>query len=102
METGLGTNLAASGFGQATFARFCVATAELQPRKAVPEQRSLLRLFDQEALARQIERVVRALLEPWISEKPEPDHRKDIYEIHLHQVGDPPLPRPPWDRLVRA
>src|SRR3546814_12071572 len=31
-ETGLGTNLAASGFGQATFARFCVATAELPPR----------------------------------------------------------------------
>src|SRR3546814_14222447 len=70
-ETGLGTNLAASGCGQATFARFCVATAELPPRKAVPAQRSLLRLFDQEALAGQIELVVRALLEPWISEKPE-------------------------------
>src|SRR3546814_3318169 len=76
-----------------SFARFCVATAELPPRKAVPAQRSLLRLFDQEALAGQIELVVRALLEPWISEKPEPEHRKAISEFLLDQVGDPRLPR---------
>jgi hypothetical protein len=101
-ETGLGSNLAASGFGQATFARFCVATAELPPRKAVPAQRSLLRLFDQEALAGQIELVVRALLEPWISEKPEPEHRKAISEFLLDQVGDPRLQRPRWDRIVRS
>src|SRR3546814_20302525 len=102
METGLGTNLAASGFGQATFARFCVATAELPPRKAVPAQRSLLRLFDQEALAGQLELVVRALLEPWISEKPEPEHRKAISEFLLYQVGDPRLQRPRCARLVRS
>ena len=101
-ETGLGTNLAASGFGQATFARLCVATAELPPRKAVSAQRSLLRLFDQEALAGQIELVVRALLEPWVSEKPEPEHRKAISEFLLDQVGDPRLQRPRWDRIVRS
>ena len=38
-EVGLGANLAASGFGQETFARFCVATAELPPREAVPAAR---------------------------------------------------------------
>lgn len=101
-ETGLGANLAASGFGQATFARFCVATAELSASKAVPAQRSLLRLFDQEALAGQIELVVRALLEPWISQKPEPEHRKAISEFLLDQVGDPRLQRPRWDRIVRS
>src|SRR3546814_13873422 len=85
-----------------SFARFCVATAELPPRKAVPAQRSLLRLFDQEALAGQIELVVRALLEPWISEKPEPEHRKAISEFLLDQVGDPRLQRPRWDRIVRS
>ena len=101
-EVGLGANLAASGFGQATFARFCVATAELPPSKAVPAQRSLLRLFDREALAGQIELVVRALLEPWVKEKPEPEHRKAISEFLLDQVGDPRLQRPRWDRIVRS
>ncbi len=101
-EVGLGANLAASGFGQATFARFCVATAELPPSKAVPAQRSLLRLFDKEALAGQIELVVRALLEPWVKEKPEPEHRKAISEILLDQIGDPRLQRPRWNRIVRS
>lgn len=101
-EVGLGANLAASGFGQATFARFCVATAELPPSKAVPAQRSLLRLFDKEALAGQIELVVRALLEPWVKEKPEPEHRKAISEFLLDQVGDPRLQRSRWDRIVKS
>lgn len=101
-DVGLGANLAASGFGQATFARFCTATAELAPDKAVSAQRSLLRLFDQEALAGQIELVVRALLEPWINEKPEPEHRKAISEFLLDQIGDPRLQRPRWDRIVRS
>ena len=101
-EAGLGPNLAASGFGQATFARFCVATAELPPSKAVPAQRSLLSLFDKEALAGQIELVVRALLEPWVDEKPEPEHRKAISEFLLDQVGDPRLQRARWDRIVRS
>lgn len=101
-EVGLGANLAASGFGQATFARFCVATAELPPSKAVPAQRSLLRLFDKEALAGQIELVVRALLEPWVKEKPEPEHRKAISAFLLDQVGDPRLQRPRWERIVRS
>lgn len=101
-DVGLGANLAASGFGQATFARFCTATAELAPDKAVSAQRSLLRLFDKEALAGQIELVVRALLEPWINEKPEPEHRKAISEFLLDQIGDPRLQRPRWDRIVRS
>lgn len=101
-ETGLGTNLAASGFGQATFARYCIATAELPSRKAVPAQRRLLKLFDKEGLAGQLELVVRALLEPWISEKPEPEHRKAISEFLLDQVGDPRLQRPRWDRIVAS
>ena len=101
-EAGLGANLAASGFGQATFSRFCVATAELPPSKAVAAQRSLLRLFDQKALAGQIELVVGALLQPWIAEKPEPEHRKAITEFLLDQVGDPRLQRSRWDRIVRS
>jgi hypothetical protein len=99
-ETGLGTNLAASGFGQATFALACLATAELPPSKAVSAQRSLLRLFDQEALAGQIELVVRALLEPWINEKPEPEHRKAISDFLVAQIGDPRLQRGRWDSVA--
>jgi hypothetical protein len=101
-EVGLGSNLAASGFGQTTFAKACVATAELRSSRAVDAQRNLLTLFDKEALAGQIELVVRALLEPWISEKPEPDHRKAISEFLLDQVGDPRLQRTRWDRIVRS
>jgi hypothetical protein len=101
-EAGLGANLAASAFGQATFARFCVTTAELPPTEAVSAQRSLLGLFDKEALAGQIEFVVRALLEPWVKEKPEPEHRKAISEFLLDQVGDPRLQRARWDRIVRS
>src|SRR3546814_20340872 len=53
-ETGLGTNMAASGFGQATFARFCGPNDELPPSKGVHATRSSLRLFQQEALACQL------------------------------------------------
>lgn len=91
-ETGLGTNLTASGFGQATFAQVCWTTAELAAEKATPAQRSLLKMFDREELAGQIELVVRALLEPWVSVKPEPEHRKAISEFLLNQVGDPIAP----------
>lgn len=101
-EIGLGANLAASGFGQATFAETCVATAQLPPSNAVRVQRNVLRLFDKEALAGQLELVVRALLEPWVKEKPEPEHRKAITEFLLDQVGDPRLQRSRWDRIVRS
>lgn len=101
-EIGLGANLAASGFGQATFAETCVATAQLPSSNAVRAQRNLLRLFDKEALAGQLDLVVRALLEPWVREKPEPEHRKAISEFLLDQVGDPRLQRPRWDRIVRS
>jgi hypothetical protein len=101
-ETGLGANLAASGFGQATFAETCKATAQLQPAEAVGPQRSILRMFDTEAQAGQLELVVRALLEPWIRTKPEPEHRKAISEFLLDQVGDPRLQRTRWDRIVRS
>jgi hypothetical protein len=101
-EVGLGVNLAASGFGRSAFARFCIATAELAPGKAVPAQQNLLRLFDQEALAGQIELVVRALLEPWIDEKPESEHRKAISEFLLDQIGDPRLQWPRWGRIARS
>jgi hypothetical protein len=101
-ETGLGTNLTASGFGQATFAQVCWTTAELAAEKATPAQRSLLKMFDREELAGQIELVVRALLEPWVSVKPEPEHRKAISEFLLNQVGDPRLQGPRWDNIVRS
>ena len=101
-EAGLGANLAASGFGQATFAQACLATAKLEPREAVSPQRNLLRLFDKDALAGQLDLVVRALLEPWIKEKPTPEHRKAISELLLDQVGDPRLQRTRWDRIVRS
>ena len=101
-EAGLGANLAASGFGQATFAQACLETAKLEPREAEGAQRNLLRLFDKEALAGQLDLVVRALLEPWIKEKPAPEHRKALSELLLDQVGDPRLQRTRWDRIIRS
>lgn len=100
--TGLGANLAASGFGQATFAQACVTTAGLPSRQAVGAQRNILALFDKDALAGQLELVVRALLEPWISEKPDPEHRKAISAFLLDQVGDPRLQRTRWARIVNS
>ncbi|MGB3470570.1 MAG: EH signature domain-containing protein [Erythrobacter sp.] len=101
-ETGLGANLAASGFGQSVFSETCKVTAELPPDEAVGAQRNILRMFDTEAQAGQLELVVRALLEPWIKTKPEPEHRKAISELLLDQVGDPRLQRTRWDRIVRS
>src|SRR3546814_11547408 len=62
----------------------------------------ILRMFDTEAQAGQLELVVRALLEPWIRTKPEPEHRKAISEFLLDQVGDPRLQRTRCDRVVRS
>jgi len=101
-DIGLGTNLASSGFGQATFAQACVKTAVLPSRQAVGSQRNILALFDKEALAGQLELVVRALLEPWINEKPDPEHRRAISSFLLDQVGDPRLQRTRWARIVRS
>jgi hypothetical protein len=101
-ETGLGSNLAASGFGQTVFSETCRVTAELQPDEAVSAQRNILRMFDSEAQAGQLELVVRALLEPWIRTKPESEHRKAISELLLDQVGDPRLQRTRWDRIFRS
>ncbi|GEO02024.1 hypothetical protein NSE01_38560 [Novosphingobium sediminis] len=103
-ETGLGSNLSASGFGQATFAEACKATAVLRPSEAVGPQRNILRMFDKEAQAGQLELVVRALLEPWIGTKPEPEHRKAISEFLLIQVGDPrfQLKSNRWEQIKRS
>lgn len=101
-ETGLGANLAASGFGQAVFSETCIATAELEPDEAVSAQKNILRMFDTEAQAGQLELVVRALLEPWVKTRPETEHRKAISELLLDQVGDPRLQRTRWDRIVRS
>lgn len=103
-ETGLGSNLSASGFGQATFAEACKATAVLRPSEAVGPQRNILRMFDTEAQAGQLELVVRALLEPWIGTKPEPEHRKAISEFLLIQVGDPrfQLKSNRWEQIKRS
>lgn len=101
-ETGLGVNLAASRFGKATFAKTCIATAALSPSQALGAQRNLLALFDRDALAGQLELVVRALLEPWVSAKPDPQHRKAISAFLLDQVGDPRIQRTRWDRIVRS
>lgn len=103
-ETGLGSNLSASGFGQATFAEACKATAVLLPSEAVGPQRNILSMFDTEAQAGQLELVVRALLEPWIGTKPEPEHRKAISEFLLIQVGDPrfQLKSNRWEQIKRS
>src|SRR3546814_16394534 len=92
-ETGLGANLAASGFGQATFAETCKATAELQPAEAAGPQRSILRMFGSATPEGPLELVVRALLEPLSRNNTDHEHRNAISTFLLHQVGDPPLTR---------
>jgi len=101
-ETGLGSNLATSAFGRAVFAAICMTTAELPAREAVTPQDNLLRLFDSDALAGQLDLLVRALLEPWLNEKPAPKHRKVISEFLLDQVGDPRLQKARWDQIARS
>lgn len=101
-EIGLGSNLATSAFGRAVFAAFCMITAELPPQQAVVPQGNLLRLFDNEAFAGQLDLLARALLEPWLNEMPELQHRKAISGFLLDQIGDPRLHKARWDQIARS
>jgi hypothetical protein len=101
-DAGLGSNLAASAFGSAVYAAVCVTTAELPASEAIAPQGNLLRLFDGDALAGQLDLLVRALLEPWLNEKPSTEHRKVISEFLLDQVGDPRLQKARWDQIARS
>ncbi|MBV1919020.1 MAG: hypothetical protein KUG65_13300 [Sphingomonadaceae bacterium] len=102
LDTGLGLNLAASSYGQATFSQACYATARLSAEKATAPQQNLLNLFDDREHAGQLDLIVRALLEPWIDAKPSPEHRKVISEVLLDQVGDPRMQKSRWDMIVQS
>ena len=86
---GLGTNLAASGFGRAVFRAACRLTAGLAPEDAEKPQARLISLYDDGSLASDLADLARALLQPWLKEKPQTEHRKKISALLFEQIGDP-------------
>ena len=86
---GLGTNLAASRFGRAAFRAACRLTAGLAPEDAERPQARLISLYDDGSLASDVADLACALLQPWLEEKPQTEHRKKISALLIEQVGDP-------------
>lgn len=99
MDAGLNPNPNATRFGREVFVRACGQTAALRGDRATGAQERLLSIFDKEEQAGQISLLVRALLEPWINEKPEPAHRQRISDLLLDQLGDPRLSKGRWETV---
>ena len=97
---GLGHNLAASGFGQAVFISACELVAERKGTSAVLGQKRLMEMLDADKLAPSLSSIARALLQPWISNKPDPSHRKAISNLLLDQIGDPRTNPLRWQNIT--
>lgn len=99
-EVGIGSHLAATGFGRAAFEAGCDDVATLQGARAVTGQLRLIGMFDRSQLADNLPALVRALLQPWISAKPDADHRKALSAFLLDQIGDPRSAPGKWKGIV--
>lgn len=97
---GLGQNLAASGFGQSIFSSACDLIAERKGQSAIDGQKMLLELFDKDQLAGNLSGLSRALLQPWIKEKPIAPLRKAITNLLLDQIGDPRTRPGSWKNII--
>lgn len=97
---GLGNNLAASGFGQSIFSSACDLIADKKGQLAIDGQKMLLELFDKDQLAGNLSGLSRALLQPWITEKPSTAHRKAITNLLLDQIGDPRTRPVSWQSII--
>jgi hypothetical protein len=101
-EVGIGRSLAASRFGRAAFVAACDEIAEMRGAHASAAQESIMALFDSESQASDLPDLVRALLQPWLSAKPETHHRKALSEFLLDHVGDPRVAPRRWESVVAA
>ncbi|HEY0085120.1 MAG TPA: EH signature domain-containing protein [Allosphingosinicella sp.] len=99
-EIGLGRQIASTRFGRAAFVAGCGEIAARRGEKAARAQSGLLRLFDAETQASDLPHLVRALLEPWVSDKPATVHRKALSAFLIGQVGDPRIVPRRWDSVL--
>ena len=101
-DIGIGRQIAATRFGRMAFVAACEEIAGMRGSRAASSQAGLLRLFDAKVQASDLPQVVRALLEPWIDEKPESDHRKLISSFLVDQIGDPRSSPARWKHIIAS
>lgn len=101
-EVGIGRNIATTRFGRRSFIAACGEIKGLEGEQATLAQKRLLRLFDNKDQAGDLPALVQALLEPWISAKPDQEHRKALSEFLLHQVGDPRMAATRWKNILES
>ncbi|SCW76117.1 EH_Signature domain-containing protein [Sphingobium faniae] len=99
-EVGIGHQVAATRFGRAAFVAACNEIADLRGGRATSAQSGLLKLFDIDRQASDLPELVRALLEPWVTEKPDREHRKALSEFLMDQVGDPRIAPRRWEHIL--
>lgn len=99
---GIGRQLAATKFGRAAFVAACEQIAQLRGARATSAQAGLLRLFDANVQASDLPQLVRALLEPWIADKPDTEHRKVLSAFLVDQIGDPRSAPGRWKHIIVA
>lgn len=97
---GIGRQIAATQFGRAAFVAACRSVASLRGTRATEAQSGLIALFDTKVQASDMPELVRALLEPWVSEKPDSDHRKELSGFLVDQVGDPRSAPGRWTHIL--
>ena len=101
-DIGLGRQIAATRFGRVAFVAGCSEIAARRGEKAARAQAGLLSLFDAENQASDLPHLVRALLEPWVSDKPATEHRKALSAFLIDQVGDPRMFPKRWESVLSA
>lgn len=99
---GIGHQIAATRFGRAAFVAACGEIAAMRGTRATEAQAGLLRLFDAKVQASDIPQLVRALLEPWVKDKPDPDHRKLLSSFLVDQIGDPRSAPGRWKHIIAS
>lgn len=99
LDAGIGDSPFATRIGQKAFTAACLKIAKMAPRDARGPQGSLLSFLGADGLFHDSFAVVSALLEPWILERPDEEHRKKIASFLVDAIGDPRLNPAKWEGI---
>ncbi|MEE4210899.1 MAG: EH signature domain-containing protein, partial [Parvularcula sp.] len=98
-DAGLGASPFATRIGQSAFSAACQNIALMDAEAAKKAQANLLDLLESEERSHDNAAVARALLEPWIGERPPEEHRKRIAGFLVDAIGDPRLNPAKWEGI---
>jgi hypothetical protein len=99
VDAGLGGSPFATRIGQSAFSAACHNIASMSAEEAENAQANLLDLLEAEERSHDNSAVARALLEPWITQRPPEDHRKRIAGFLVDVIGDPRLNPAKWEGI---